>query len=207
MPFPDLIVARDAVGALVITLDVYQGSECVLNRIPAGISRSRAACICIKMASGSFAEYSDTSMLHAGLSDSCGRVHHFDETGHHLDDHWSESICIPLVPSLQGSDACAAEQLLWDSVLASFHDAHARADRRYDSLSYNCYTYVVEFLRATQFRGRRDHTIETVEELITGPVDRALEYLELVRCAPRAALQLPDSWMQPRFGTGGELAY
>jgi hypothetical protein len=206
-PFPDLTlkVGRNATGALVV-LYGRQENNSVLAHVTAGISRSMAGCICIRMSSGSFAEYSHSSMLHAGLSDSHGRVHHFDETGHHVDEYWPESICVPLFAALRDPDSCAGR--LWDSALASFHDVHSRTGRQYDPVCHNCYTYIVEFLRNTQFRGHRDHTLETVEEMITEPVDRALHYLELLRHALRDTAPAEGvSWLRPYFDQGGGLAY
>jgi hypothetical protein len=56
-----------------------------VRRFPSGILESRPMCVCIKMTVGSFTNYSSTSLLHCGISDSRGRVYNFDEGGYHVD--------------------------------------------------------------------------------------------------------------------------
>ena len=49
----------------------------------------------------------------------------------------------------------------------------------YRDVGYNCYHYGVMFLNSVRYRGRTDHTIQSIErELLTPPCLAALDYLQ-----------------------------
>ena len=50
--------------------------------------------------------------------------------------------------------------------------------RRYQDSGHNCYHYAVSFLNHVRYRGRTDHTIQSIErELLTPPCLEAIAYL------------------------------
>ena len=50
--------------------------------------------------------------------------------------------------------------------------------RRYRDSEHNCYHYAVSFLNHVRYRGRTDHTIQSIErELLTPPCLEAIAYL------------------------------
>ena len=98
------------------------------------------------MTVGSFRGYTSRSLLHTGVSPSTGEVYNFDEPGHHCDS-WAESINYPV-------HATALTDAQWDAAVRAFDEAHRARGRRYVSLGYNCYNYVVDFLNSIRYEGR-----------------------------------------------------
>merc|ERR1712046_326885 len=152
--FSDIVeIERDNERHLVLDGE-HVGKQ--VRRFPSGIIESRPMCVCIKMTVGSFTNYSSTSLLHCGISDSRGRVYNFDESGYHVDASWKESICIPIGGTWDSQ--------AFDAALTSFHADHSKRGVRYQALGPNCFTYVVEFLNSSNFNGHSDHTVESIEE-------------------------------------------
>jgi len=62
--------------------------------------------------------------------------------------------------------------------------------RRYQDSGHNCYHYAVSFLNHVRYRGRTDHTIQSIErELLTPPCLEAIAYLN--KCGARCEQQQP----------------
>lgn len=156
------------------------------------IGRSKARCFCIKMTLGSFAEYTSSSLLHAGVSDSAGRVYNFDERGRRVERAWSECVSVPL--SLTGVDDEA-----FDNQLREYDRIHSqqvgrayshRIFRVHDENQHpghNCFSYVVGFLNHVKLFGRSNHSVQSIERtLLTAPMMDAVAYLRLWRTLSRA---------------------
>jgi len=134
---------------------------------------SQSCSICIRMALGSFTMYTRESLLHCGISDSKGFVHHFDDTGHHC-SKWIESVCYRV-------ESLPAEQ--WDKALSDFHSAERCA---YNAISNNCYDYTVGFLNNISYLGKVHSKDSIAAGLLEPAMLKAEEYLAYYR-------QLSDS--------------
>eukprot|EP00727_Mastigamoeba_balamuthi_P008337 m51a1_g4125 hypothetical protein (229) ;mRNA; r:167303-168311 len=113
------------------------------------------------------------SLLHCGVSDSRGRVWHFDEGGvHAADAGWRACLSVPLprgVPDATWDDALAAHAEAWRAV-------------RYHQQRSNCYDFVIAFMNCAG--GICDacstHTKVEVATDLVGPVVEKHEEFENV---------------------------
>lgn len=172
--FPPLVEVRTADGRKMITFEDRLSAlpaHQILRTIPPGITPSQPCSLVIKTTVGSFSEYSPHCLLHAGVTDSQGRSFNFDERGHHR-EHWAEAICVPVHPG---------DVADWDAQLAAFAVNHKSLGVPYQTLGYNCYNYLVDFLNAIRFKGQSTYTVENVERDVLGkPALAAInEYLDL----------------------------
>ena len=176
---------------------------------PPAIGPSSPFSICVKTTVGTFHNYSRSSLLHCGVSNSTGVVYHFDEHGLHVSESgWPDCVSVPILPASEsvrslfdGASADAGKvscyrALLedsgaqWDAILRNHHDRHANGRIRYHSTRYNCFNYVVAFFNtgnagepifgASQ---QRCNVAQVASELIGPPVHRAELYLWLLRRA------------------------
>jgi len=155
------------------------------------IRRSPKRCFVIKMTYGDFRGYNGRSLLHAGVSDSRGRVYNFDERGHHIDLTWSECVAIPLSRS-------TCDDASFDESLRLYDNAHRDTRRQYSHRIYrsrdegsnpgnNCFAYAVGFMNFICYDGRADHTVQSVERTyLTGPMLDAQAYLKQWQALVRA---------------------
>ena len=115
------------------------------------ISRSQPCSICIRMACGSFVDYTRDSLLHCGVSDSKGVVFHFDESGHHRSE-WLECIYYRLdiyrmkIFGTETTTNPVEKYRSWDDLLLQFFRSHEKNDGAYHSLDNNCYDFINAFL-------------------------------------------------------------
>ena len=131
-----------------ITLEGRRGSWTEGECIKAGVQHSQGRCVCIRMTVGSFRGYTDTALLHTGVSDSAGVVFNFDEAGHHQ-DAWVESINFHVaMPREAWTDRA------WDAALATYDAHHRRAGPRYRAVGNNCYNYITGFMNHIKYLGR-----------------------------------------------------
>jgi hypothetical protein len=82
-------------------------------------------------------------------------VYNFDEAGAHAEP-WPEAVCVPI-------DAPFPDDAAYDEELLRHHVEHKRIGRRYHSLDFNCFDYVVQFLNMVAHNGSCSHTKHTVE--------------------------------------------
>jgi len=136
------------------------------------ISKNGPYEILIKMTVGSFRNYTETCLLHCGISDSKGKVFNFDQNGYHEDARWPEAIRIKLSEGQIAADK-------WDESLKNFTLIHKLTGKPYRPLEYNCFHYAVGFLNFIEFRGKKNHTLHSIEkELLNAPSQRGIKYLE-----------------------------
>eukprot|EP00656_Telonema_subtile_P048711 TRINITY_DN5877_c0_g1_i1.p1 TRINITY_DN5877_c0_g1~~TRINITY_DN5877_c0_g1_i1.p1 ORF type:complete len:248 (-),score=66.36 TRINITY_DN5877_c0_g1_i1:256-999(-) len=162
MQFPPLLHVRASDGREMITLEsmlstLGEDME-VLERRPPAITPATPCALLIKPTFGSFRNYSSTCLLHAGVSDSEGRVYNFDQDGHHVQT-WEEAICVPV--------ECDDPEA-WDAALIGFDLNHQDTGVPYSERGYNCYNYVVDFLNSIQYLGKTNHSVESVELEVLG---------------------------------------
>merc|ERR1711998_122760 len=173
MKFPSLVEAVSTDGQNhFLTLEGRRSAlppSDIRRTIPPSIEASAACSLVIKTTFGSFANYSSSCLLHAGVTDSSGRVYNFDGAGHHCDESWEEAINVPI----------ACDPKIWDDALATFDQRHRELGIPYQELGYNCYNYLVDFLNSMAYQERTNHTVESVEkEILEQPMLSAInEYL------------------------------
>ena len=117
-------------------------------------------------------------------------MYNFDQHGYHL-ERWREAISVPLEQigdfdaALRAHDKihrdrgvpCVPLGFRAGSVLAGTRSQRG-VRRRYQDSEHNCYHYAVSFLNHVRYRGRTDHTIQSIErELLTPPCLEAIAYL------------------------------
>ena len=117
-------------------------------------------------------------------------MYNFDQHGYHL-ERWREAISVPLEQigdfdaALRAHDKihrdrgvpCVPLGFRAGSVLAGTRSQRG-VRRRYQDSGHNCYHYAVSFLNHVRYRGRTDHTIQSIErELLTPPCLEAIAYL------------------------------
>jgi len=152
MKFPALLEVASEDGQHFLTLEDRLSAlppSQTLRTIPPTIERSAPCSLVIKTTFGSFAEYNARCLLHAGVTDSRGRVYNFDGAGHHQHDSWEEAINVPV--SCDDPEA-------WDLALATFDQSHRELGIPYQDLGYNCYNYLVDFLNSIAYQQRTNHT-------------------------------------------------
>ena len=168
------------------------------------IDRALPCSICIRMSTGTFLGYTRNTLLHCGISDAFGRVHHFDENGHGC-AVWQECVSVVLLPAPQRKQASEEMCTLvdtWNQTLQQFHALHAGNGSKYHSTKHNCFHYVLEYLRyfgaagggkkeacssfsgpPSIFRVLTSVALEHLEKRYVRPSMEAMEtYLELLNC-------------------------
>jgi hypothetical protein len=144
---------------------------------PPMIKTSQPCSICVRLTSGHFLEYDRTSLLHCGISNADGQVHHFDENGHGC-DVWRECVSIALhVPNVTD----------WNRALDAFHSNHQDHEGMlYHEDTNNCFDYVVRCLQELNANfvvplRLRNASRHTVEKYYVRPSILAMEkYLQLL---------------------------
>ncbi|KAL6053583.1 MKRN2 opposite strand [Balamuthia mandrillaris] len=182
-------------------------------RSPFGPSRGRA--LVIKPTHGSFASrnYSTEALLHCGISDSSGAfVFNFDQNGIRK-EVWNTAsssaalLSVVLVGEEENGEEKDEElktqeenegqrlRRLWDEQL----EKHLKEERRrvaqkpYHALKNNCYDFVIRFLNAIEFEGKKNHTKEDiVGRYLSTPVDTAESYLHIRRTLTKAPLYVQE---------------
>ena len=185
--FRDLVEykAPDGRGRLMAFSRDGRGSTDLEDTIvlPSPIRPSRKRAFCIRMAFGSFAQYNSRSILHAGISDSRGRVYNFDQRGHHVDFSWTECVSIPLKNDGKREDAAYDAQLrLYDQAHRGMRQQYShiihRASEAHLNPGNNCFAYAVGFLNFIHYEGKTDHTVQSVERsYLTRPMKDVVAYL------------------------------
>eukprot|EP00658_Telonema_sp_P-2_P019639 TRINITY_DN17750_c0_g1_i3.p1 TRINITY_DN17750_c0_g1~~TRINITY_DN17750_c0_g1_i3.p1 ORF type:complete len:229 (-),score=40.62 TRINITY_DN17750_c0_g1_i3:500-1186(-) len=151
--FAPIVELRNPDGSTVLTMqDRVSGLDPeaeLVRTIEPAITGSKPQSLVIKTTFGSFANYSNTCLLHAGVTNSAGMVYNFDQAGHHV-EQWVEAINVPV--EFEDPDA-------WDAALIGFNEDHKALGVPYQELGYNCYNYIVDFLNAIAYQGRTDHRL------------------------------------------------
>ena len=150
----------------------------VHDSAPPMIGPSQSCSICIRMTTGRLLEYTRSSLLHCGVSDSSGHVYHFDEEGHQCNT-WRECVSIPL------STTCINHNN-WNEIL-SHHQTTCSQNKKkssknvsiYNDETNNCFHYLVECLQALHLT--HSETLSKVEKHYIRPSMVAMEtYLQLL---------------------------
>ncbi|XP_054708548.1 MKRN2 opposite strand protein-like isoform X2 [Uloborus diversus] len=111
----------------------------------------RCACrepnaIVIKPTEGDFLNnYANSSNLHIGITDSKGNVYEYDYSGisQNNGDSWSQ--CFP-IKIFNSKSSCLPSE--WDKTLDNMQMQKCWSAERYNEESYNCYSFVLSFLKA-----------------------------------------------------------
>ena len=130
-------------------------------------------------------------------------MYNFDQHGYHL-ERWREAISVPLEQigdfdaALRAHDKIHRDRGVPCVPLGSRAGSEVcgtrsqRGVRRYQDSGHNCYHYAVSFLNHVRYRGRTDHTIQSIErELLTPPCLEAIAYLN--KCGAQFRLRAPAS--------------
>ena len=155
--------------------------------------------ICIRMGVGSFGGYTRQSILHCGISDSAGKVYHFDEYGYH-ESRWQESVSVRLRTLVcdtlkqskeRNTEGTEAQGKAWDLKVSSFHSNRKCNSKKseYNAIVNNCYDYVTEFLNFVEWNGHSKHTKEAIIKGWLEPCILHVEdYLQMWRQATQLSL-------------------
>ncbi|XP_015918238.1 MKRN2 opposite strand protein [Parasteatoda tepidariorum] len=101
--------------------------------------------VVIKPSVGDFLNsYENSSDLHIGVTDTNGCVFEYNYSGKLKSNgkDWKQCIAIKL-----SSNKSSSFQRYWDEVLNETFEQECWTPQRYDSENYNCYTFVLTFLR------------------------------------------------------------
>ena len=156
--------------------------------IPPPILPSQPMSICIRMGIGSFSSYTRQSILHCGISDSNGKVYHFDENGYNNESNWYESLSMQLIAmspinnNNNNSNSNSKnyndidEQIInkeqWDENLKRYHIYHQNNLQKciYHAKENNCYDYVTDFLNMVQWNNFTNHTKNVIVKTYLEPL-------------------------------------
>ena len=125
------------------------------------VAISNPKSFCFKPTFGSFDNYDNSVLLHCGISDSEGKVNHFNVNLFEGDlNGWKQCISISL------SD-CKD----WDAALKQHHKNELELLKRnpYHSIQNNCYSYCVRFLNLIQWKEKSNWTKEEFVESLVQP--------------------------------------
>ena len=176
-----------------------------ITNAPSIISRAKPCSICIRMTTGRLREYNRSALLHCGISDSQGSVHHFDENGYGC-GVWQECVSVALLSleqspnmnAISGSGSLISFVQEWDKSLGQFHALQKDNGSLYHDTDNNCFHFVVGFLRhvssnstdnnersssiAQSLACLQNVSIRRVEKYYIRPSMKAMEtYLELLQ--------------------------
>ncbi|XP_068239826.1 MKRN2 opposite strand protein [Palaemon carinicauda] len=157
-------------------------------RIPYPFVRaSQSPCaLVIKPTKGDFLhEYKSTHDLHIGVTDSEGRVFEYEQEGLHSDytSSWSQCLAIPII-SDSSNRLDPVWQEYWDFTLNTLAKDPAWCEDRYDETSFNCYSFVVEFLQRLAPPGLEVKTLSKTSlcsQLLLPYTIPAAKYISLYR--------------------------
>ncbi|XP_063976610.1 MKRN2 opposite strand protein [Diachasmimorpha longicaudata] len=142
---------------------------------PFSNGRDKIMSIIIKPSSGIFLDvsYRHTHDLHIGIVDSNRRIFEYDQRGFVFNDFTKWSHCISfdrLVPESWSE--------YWDKILIDLARNPQWTDSRYDPVEFNCFDFVLEFMKKL---GCKDFFYESKEhvckDLILPKMKEALRYL------------------------------
>lgn len=120
-------------------------------RVPYPFVRaSQSPCsLVIKPTRGDFLhDYRSNRDLHIGVTDSEGRVFEYEMEGLHSDytSSWSQCLAIPII-SDSSNRLDPVWQEYWDFTLHTLANESVWSEDRYDETTFNCYSFVVDFLQ------------------------------------------------------------
>ena len=187
--FEDLIEYDTSDGKTMMRLASSKKTSDVLTekRLPSPITSSKAFRFCIRTSFGSFEDYTSRSLLHAGVSNSRGVVYNFDERGHHRDDRWIECVSAPLDGIEDFDEKLNAYDALHRKRVRHYSHRIHREEDEMEHPGNNCFDYVVGFLNYVRYKGRNDHTVQSIErDLLTRPMMDAAAYINHWRALKRA---------------------
>jgi hypothetical protein len=141
----------------------------------------------IKPTVGHFlSDFTDSSNLHIGLTDSDGKVHEFDERGITVGDRsWTHCLCVKI---LDDNDQLEEE---WDTSLVKFINDRLWKKEFYQENSHNCYDFVVRFLRHLGLDRHYSCLVDRsifCEKMIVPVTHRAGKYISLYRQIQKSGL-------------------
>ncbi|KAK6167975.1 hypothetical protein SNE40_021889 [Patella caerulea] len=97
----------------------------------------------LKPTDGDFlCDFTKTSNLHIGVTDSTGTVYDFDEYGLHVGSPWLRCIQVPV---LSPGDIDISD---WDNILFHYAKPNNWTQTRYHEMNNNCFDFVLGFLRS-----------------------------------------------------------
>jgi len=105
--------------------------------------------VLVRKTSGSLLSYSQTALLHVGVTNSHGDCYNFDEKGRKI-ERWPECLAVPLLAS-----AGALSDTEWDDALNTFMQFENTDGRSYHSMNNNCYDFVLRYLNFIRFLDRQ----------------------------------------------------
>ncbi|XP_042211045.1 MKRN2 opposite strand protein-like [Homarus americanus] len=122
-------------------------------RVPYPFVRaSQAPCtLVIKPSRGDFLhDYRSSSDLHIGVTDSEGCVLEYDSEGLHSDytSAWTQTLSVPIITDATTNTVDPVWQEYWDFTLHTLARESTWSMERYSASSFNCYSFVLEFLQA-----------------------------------------------------------
>ena len=188
--FEDLIEydTKDGKTMMRLASSMMSGDDVTKERrLSSPITPSRAFRFCIRTSFGSFKDYTSRSLLHAGVSNSRGVVYNFDERGHHRDDMWIECVSAPLEDIEDFDEKLNAYDASHRKRVRTYSHRIHREEDEMEHPGNNCFDYVVGFLNYSRYKGRNDHTVQSIErDLLTRPMMDAAAYINHWRALKRA---------------------
>lgn len=136
--------------------------------------------VVIKPTNGDFlSEYKLSMDLHIGITTTQGITVEYDKDGLSYGRDWSESL---LVYQLQIQDEEAID--IWDSVIDQVSSLDSWSPLRYNEETFNCYTFVLAFLRCLKYPPLTDAVkSKTIfcEHFVLPKTEIAWKYIKLYR--------------------------
>ncbi|XP_047471320.1 MKRN2 opposite strand protein-like isoform X2 [Penaeus chinensis] len=133
-----------------------------------------------------FSDYRSSNDLHIGVTDSEGRVFEYDHEGLHSDytSSWTQSLAVSVIsdPATGRLDPVWLEY--WDFTLHTMAQDPTWAEDRYDETSFNCYSFVLEFLKKLGPPGIKTKGLSKTslcEQLLVPHTTAAAKYISLYR--------------------------
>jgi len=148
-------------------------------RLPSPFTNGAASyfSLLIRPTNGTFLlDYSNSSDLHVGITDSRGTVYDFDSDGLHTSTvRWGHCLAITLEP--RGMEA----GLEWDTKLQEFALKPEWQASQYNEQSRNCYHFVISFLQYYGLSTYPSDSAEFCEEIILPRTIQAAKFITLYR--------------------------
>ncbi|XP_065224096.1 MKRN2 opposite strand protein [Planococcus citri] len=125
-------------------------SDIMPFRIPYPFVRAKQTpcSILLKPSKGNFLDiYNPNADLHIGITRSDCRVIEYDFNGlcDSKTESWNECLCIYTLCDISW-------QMKWDNILLQVSNEFRNLNQRYDENSFNCYSFVLEFVKCLQHR-------------------------------------------------------